>query len=122
VLGDTLLDGTGDAVLGAVGSGLADAAELGETVAEGPVGDGQSAGTASAGTSRDLCSMASKTSRTTLTKTNPPMAAFGQWPFEKSGMRGSLTAKPSTSATTGQPRQPATAAGPATSDQPKEAL
>lgn len=31
-----------------------------------------------------------KASRTTLTKTNPPMATFDQLPFEKSGMRSSL--------------------------------
>jgi hypothetical protein len=90
-----------EAVLGLVGSEFP---EVGEGVVDrrADVGDGSEliggpGATASAGNVRDLCSIASKTSSTTLTKTNPPMAVFGQWPVEKSGMRGSVTAVARTS-------------------------
>jgi hypothetical protein len=109
VPGDTGLDGSRDAGLDVVGSGLTDlGAELGDglvAVGDGRVADGRPAGTGWAATERDLSSITSKVTSTTLTKTNPPMATFdGQWPFRMSGMRRSLTAEPRTAAATGQQR------------------
>jgi hypothetical protein len=113
-VGDTVADGGRDVVLDVVGSSVADVgAALGDLrVAAGTdrVAEGSTAGTASAACERDLSSRTSKVSRTALIKTNPPMATFGQLPFEKSGMRRSLTAKPRTAATTGQLRRPVTVA------------
>jgi hypothetical protein len=105
--GDTVLEGSRDAVLAVDGCGLTG---LGAEVGDGLVTVGKDwvvaagcpAGTASAVSECDLPSTASKISSTTLTKTNPPTANFGQWPFWKSGMRGSLTAGPETVAPTGQ--------------------
>ena len=94
--GDTVLEGRRVAVLAVVGSGLSDlGAALGDglvAVGSERVADGSAAETGSAASGRDLSSRTSKVSSTTLTKTNPPRATFGQWPFEMSGMRRSLTA------------------------------
>jgi hypothetical protein len=118
-LGDSVLEGSPDAVLAVVGSGLFD---VGASVGEGldtegdelgVVADGSAAGFAWAVSGRDRWSSARKVSSTTLSKTNPPMASFaGQWPFRKSGMRRSLTADSTTAMTTGQRRPPAGVAGP----------
>ena len=97
VVGDAVLDRVRDAVLEVVGVGLADVgAALGDlrgAAGTGLVADGSTDGTAEAASERDLSSRTSMVSRTALTKTNPPMATFGQWPFEMSGMRRSLTAE-----------------------------
>jgi hypothetical protein len=115
VRGDTVLEGSRDAVVEVVGSGLEDlGAEVGDglvPVGEGRVADGGLAGSAWAVSERDLSSRTSKVSKTTLTKTNPPMASFGQWPFRLSGMRRSLTAEQRTAVTTGQRRGPVTVVG-----------
>jgi hypothetical protein len=96
VLGDSVLDGSGDAVRDVVGCGLLGVdVEPGDdrvAVGLGRLAEGSATETDSAASERDLSSRTSKVSRTTLTRTNPPMAAFGQLPFEMVGMRRSLTA------------------------------
>ena len=110
VLGDAVLEGRRDVVPAVVGSGLSDVGDGCVAVAKGRVAEGSAAARGSTARERDLSSRTSKVSRTTLTKTNPPMATFGQWPFEMSGMRRSLTGKPRTVAVTGQRRTPVTVA------------
>jgi hypothetical protein len=102
VLGEAVLD-DGDAVLEVVGSGLSVGSGLFVVagVGDGRVGlgeggrvaEGSTAETGSAASECDLSSMASKVIKKLLTKTNPPMATFGQWPFRLSGMRRSLTGR-----------------------------
>jgi hypothetical protein len=105
-VGDGVLDGSGEAVLDVVGSGLFDVGvalgELRVAAGTGRFAEGSTAETASAASERDLSSITSKIIKTALIKTNPPMASFGQWPFEMSGMRGSLAAKLWAETTTGQ--------------------
>ena len=115
VPGDTVLEGSRDAVVEVVGSGLEElGTEVGDglvPVGEGRIADGGLAGIAWAVSERDLSSRTSKVSNTTLTKTNPPTAAFDQWPFRMSGMRRSLTAEQRSAVATGQRREPVTVAG-----------
>jgi hypothetical protein len=115
VPGVTVLEGSRDAVVEVVGSGLEDlGAEVGDglvPVGEDRVADGGLAGSAWAVSERDLSLRTSKVSNTTLTKTNPPTATFGQWPFRMSGMRRSLTAEQWSAVATGQRPRPVTVAG-----------
>jgi hypothetical protein len=99
--GDSVLEGddeaSGEGVPVTVGCGSFSAGSAAgvERVAEGDaegVAEGWPDGAGTAST-RDLSSMASKVIKTALTKTNPPMAAFDQWPFRLSGMRRSLTGR-----------------------------
>jgi hypothetical protein len=86
-LGDAELD-RGDAVIDGASFGrLERGAEVedGRTVEVWPVGPG------SAASGRNLSPTNSSVNNTALSKTNPPMAIFGQWPFRVRGMRRSLT-------------------------------
>jgi hypothetical protein len=122
--GDTVLEGVAAPPEGvavsegeAVGEGVVSGnVDLGATVGAGRVaegagrdGEGWPAKAGWAARERDLSSTASKDIRAALTKTNPPMATFGQLPFRLSGMRRSLTGR---AADRGRDRPSATIGGP----------